>query len=98
MKLDRSQIQNVARLARLELSEKEEEEFSRQLSDIIEYVEKINQLDTGQVDAADHIVPLNNVFREDTPVPSIERDEIEKTAPSFARGHFVVPRILAENE
>ncbi len=98
MKLDRSQIQNVARLARLEISDREEEEFSRQLTDIIEYVEKINQLDTGQVEAADHIVPLNNVFRKDTPVSSIEREKIEKTAPSFARGHFVVPRIISENE
>jgi len=94
MKINENDIQKVAKLARLELSGEESEEFSRQLNDIIEYVEKINELDTSDVKPADHIIELSNVFREDTVQKSIETSEIEKMAPSFRNGHIVVPRII----
>jgi aspartyl-tRNA(Asn)/glutamyl-tRNA(Gln) amidotransferase subunit C len=94
MKINENDIQKVAKLARLELSGEESEEFSRQLNDIIEYVEKINELDTSGVKPADHIIELSNVFREDTVQKSIETSEIEKMAPSFRNGHIVVPRII----
>ena len=94
MKINENNIQKVAKLARLELSGEESEEFSRQLNDIIEYVEKINELDTSDVKPADHIIELSNVFREDTVQKSIETSEIEKMAPSFRNGHIVVPRII----
>ena len=94
MKINENDIQKVAKLARLELSGEESEEFSRQLNDIIEYVEKINELDTSDVKPADHIIELSNVFREDTVQKSIDTSEIEKMAPSFRNGHIVVPRII----
>ena len=94
MKINENDIQKVAKLARLELSGEESEEFSRQLNDIIEYVEKINELDTSGVKPADHIIELSNVFREDTVQKSIDASEIEKMAPSFRNGHIVVPRII----
>ncbi|MFW5771282.1 MAG: Asp-tRNA(Asn)/Glu-tRNA(Gln) amidotransferase subunit GatC [Spirochaetota bacterium] len=98
MKIDSSVINRVSELARLDLSENEKEEFSRQLSDIIEYVEKINQLDTSSVEPADHIVPLANVFREDRAHESLPREALEKIAPRFENGHVVVPRIIEETE
>lgn len=94
MKIDRNQIIKTARLARLEVSESEMEEFSVQLNDIIEYVEKINRLDTSDVKPADHIIEISNVLRDDSVRKSIERPAIEKIAPSFENGFFVVPKII----
>ena len=94
MKIKESDISKVAKLSRLDLSPEEKDEFSRQLSGIIEYVEKINELDTATVEAADHIVELNNVFRKDVVKNSIERSELEKIAPDFKEGYIVVPKII----
>lgn len=94
MKIEESDIIKVAKLARLDLSAAEKDEFSRQLSGIIEYVEKINELDTSTVEAADHIVELNNVFRKDEVKKSIERHELEKIAPQYKDGYVVVPKII----
>jgi aspartyl-tRNA(Asn)/glutamyl-tRNA(Gln) amidotransferase subunit C len=94
MKIEESDIIKVAKLARLDLSPEEKDEFSTQLNGIIEYVEKINELDTSKVDAADHIVELNNVFRKDVVKNSIDRAELEKIAPDFQEGYIVVPKII----
>lgn len=94
MKIKESDITKVAKLARLDLTQDEKDEFSRQLSGIIEYVEKINELDTSMVEASDHIVELNNVFRKDVVKKSIERSELEKIAPDFKDGYIVVPKII----
>ncbi len=94
MRIQESDIIKVAKLARLDLTQDEKDEFSRQLSGIIEYVEKINELDTSSVEAADHIVELNNVVRKDVVKKSIDRDELEKIAPDFADGYIVVPKII----
>jgi len=94
MKINENDIQKVAKLARLELNQGEREEFSRQLNDIIEYVEKINELDTSGIKPADHIVELNNVVRADVVQKSIDVAELEKMVPSFRDGHIVVPKII----
>lgn len=94
MKINESDIIKVAKLARLDLTADEKDEFSKQLSGIIDYVEKINELDTSDVDAADHIVELNNVVRKDVVKTSISRDELEKIAPDFKDGYIVVPKII----
>lgn len=94
MKIDETLIEKTARLARLELTTEEKHEFSKQLSDIINYVEKINELDTDSVTAADHIIDLKNIFRKDEAKASIERSEIEKIAPGFENGHIIVPKII----
>jgi aspartyl-tRNA(Asn)/glutamyl-tRNA(Gln) amidotransferase subunit C len=98
MKIDKDQISRVSTLARLELTEEEREEFSRQLTDIVEYVEKINELKTDNIAPADHIVDLKNVFRKDTVKPSIEITEIEKMAPEFQDDHIVVPQVIEGSE
>ncbi|HNX23320.1 MAG TPA: Asp-tRNA(Asn)/Glu-tRNA(Gln) amidotransferase subunit GatC [Spirochaetota bacterium] len=94
MKIEEIDIIKVAKLARLDLSPEEKDEYSRQLSGIIEYVEKINELDTSMVEAADHIVELNNVFRKDAVKNSIDRSELEKIAPDFKEGYIIVPKII----
>jgi aspartyl-tRNA(Asn)/glutamyl-tRNA(Gln) amidotransferase subunit C len=98
MKFDESVINKVCQLARLELTAEEKQEFTKQLEDIIRYVETINKLDTANVQPADHIVPLSNVFREDIAKESLPVEEVVNIAPQFEKSHFVVPRIIEEIE
>lgn len=94
MKFDQKVIEKTARLARLELSDEEKTEFTKQLSDILSYVDKINELNTDSVQPPDHIVDLKNVFREDKAGKSMDISKIENIAPAFENGHFVVPKII----
>ena len=94
MKIDENILNKTAILARLELNDEEKKEFAEQLTDIISYVEKINELQTDNVKPADHIIDLSNVFRIDEAGKSLEVDEIEKIAPQFEEGHIVVPKII----
>ena len=94
MEIDQNEILRVAELARLELSEDEKTEFSKQLSDIINYVEKIKELDTENIKPTDHIVDLKNVFRKDEVKDSIDVSEVERMAPRFKDGHIIAPIII----
>lgn len=93
MALTRSQVEHVARLARLGLSEAETEAFTVQLSRILEHVESLNRLDTGDVAPTYHAVALQNVLREDKPHQSLDRDKVLSQAPDAEAGCFKVPKI-----
>ena len=97
MKIDEKTISRVAELARLNLSGEERAEFSRQLSDIIGYVEKINELDTSSIEPTDHIVEMKNVFRSDVVRKSMPVEETGNMAPEFENGHIVVPQIIEDH-
>lgn len=94
MKIDPKQIDKVSKLALLTLTDDEKERYSHQLSDIIEYVEKLNNLDLDSVEATDHIADLFNVFREDQIKPSIGIEALKNIAPQFKDDHVVVPKII----
>ncbi len=87
-------IEKLARLARLELSEEEKEVFGRQLGKILEYMEQLNRVDTSGVEPTSHTIPLFNVFREDEIRPSFPQEEVLGIAPEEEEGHFRVPRII----
>jgi len=91
--LTREQVEHVARLARLGLTEAEKEMFTVQLSRILEHVRRMEQLDTRDVPPTYHVVALQNVLREDKPQPSLERDEVLSQAPDAEAGCFKVPKI-----
>jgi len=91
MKMD---IEKVARLARLELSEEEKETFGNQLEQILTYMEQLNRLDTAGVEPTSHAIPVYNVFREDEVKPSFLQEEVLAIAPDEEDGHFKVPRII----
>jgi len=93
-KIDVQQVRSVARLARLELSESEIEQFAGQLSAILEYFEKLNELDTSQVEPLAHCLPIHNVFRDDTPQASLSTEEALANAPQRTGDYFKVPKIL----
>ncbi len=94
MKIDKDVITRVAVLARIDLTDDEKMEFSEQLSGIIGYVEKINELDTEKIIPSDHIGGVKNVLRNDTVGSTIGEGVLERMAPEFENGHIVVPRII----
>ena len=91
MKMD---IEKVARLARLELSEEEKVTFGNQLEQVLNYMEQLNQLDTTGVEPTSHAIPLSNVFKEDEVKPSLSQEEVLAIAPDKENGHFKVPKII----
>lgn len=94
--IDDRTVEHVARLARLELTEEERLLFREQLSRILEYFSKLNELDTADVPPTSHVIPLQNVFREDVVLPSLEREVVLQQAPDREEGYFKVPRVFEE--
>jgi aspartyl-tRNA(Asn)/glutamyl-tRNA(Gln) amidotransferase subunit C len=89
--IDREQVVHVARLARLRLSEDELERMAGELSQILDHIERIGELDLEQVEPTSHVVELENVLREDEPRPSWPRERVLREAPDVAQGGFRVP-------
>jgi aspartyl-tRNA(Asn)/glutamyl-tRNA(Gln) amidotransferase subunit C len=94
--IDREQVLHVALLARLALSEEEVETMARELSGILEHVDRIAELDLEQVEPTDHVVDLENVLRPDEPRPSWPREKMLELAPDPVDGAFRVPSPQAE--
>lgn len=89
--IDRDQVLHVARLARLRLSDEEVERMSEELSGVLEHVEAIAALDLDQVGPTTHVVRLENVTREDLPLPGLTREGALAGAPEQTSGSFRVP-------
>jgi aspartyl-tRNA(Asn)/glutamyl-tRNA(Gln) amidotransferase subunit C len=89
--IDREQVLHVAKLARLKLSEDEVERMSGELSAILDHVDNINELDLEGVEPTTHVVPLENVLREDKPRPSLPRERALESAPDADETGFRVP-------
>jgi aspartyl-tRNA(Asn)/glutamyl-tRNA(Gln) amidotransferase subunit C len=94
MSIDASTIERTVKLANISITDEEKTQYTAQISEILSYVEKINSLDTSNIEPTDHIAELSNVMRADTILPSIAISEIEKFAPHFEKGHVVVPKII----
>ena len=93
-KIDQNQVRKVAKLSRLDLTEDEVEEFTGQLSAILEYVEKMNELDTAGVEPLAHCLPVSNVLREDSARESLGTEKVLANAPQRDDEFFKVPKIL----
>ena len=89
--IDRDQVLHVARLARLQLSDKEIDRMAGELSGILEHVDRIAALDLDDVEPTTHVVELENVLRADQPEPSLPRERALENAPDAADGAFRVP-------
>ncbi len=87
-------IEHVALLARLKLRDGEKELFSKQVGNIIEYIDKLNELDTTNVEPTAHILPMKNVFREDKLNPSLSQDRALQNAPDRNNSFYRVPKII----
>ena len=93
-RLTRAEVEHVAQLARLALTDEEIEHFTGQLEVILEHAAEIAALDTRDVPPTAHPLPMVNVLRADTVRPSLPRDEVLEMAPAAEDGRFRVPRIL----
>jgi len=94
MKITRVEVEHVARLARLELSETELDTFTEQMDSILSYVEKLNALDTDGIVPTSHAVPMENAFRPDQPVASLGVEGALANAPQRAESFFRVPKVI----
>jgi aspartyl-tRNA(Asn)/glutamyl-tRNA(Gln) amidotransferase subunit C len=89
--IDRDQVLHVARLARLKLTDEEVERMSSELSAVLGHIEKIGELDLDGVEPTSHVVPVENVLREDEPRPSWPRETMLELAPEASQIGFEVP-------
>jgi aspartyl-tRNA(Asn)/glutamyl-tRNA(Gln) amidotransferase subunit C len=87
-------VEYIADLARLKFSQEELEYFTKQLNQILEYMDKLNELDTDNVEPLSHPVEGTNVFREDKVDESISREEALKNAPDSDNVFFKVPKVI----
>jgi aspartyl-tRNA(Asn)/glutamyl-tRNA(Gln) amidotransferase subunit C len=95
-RITRADVEHVARLARLALSESELAALTNELGGILDYAAEVAALDTKDVPPTAHPVPLVNVFRADAARPGVDRDEVLAQAPAAEDRRFRVPRILGE--
>ena len=93
--IDREQVRKVALLARLELTDEEEEKFSTQLGDILDYFEQLSELDVTDVPPTTRAIDVSNVTREDNLQPYPNREEILQSAPEQEGEYFKVPKIMS---
>ena len=87
-------LSRVVKLARIELTPEEERRLAPQLSEVLKYIEKLNELDVSGVEPTVHATPLSNVMREDEPRDSLSQEDALRNAPKAANGLFVVPKIV----
>lgn len=86
-------VEHVAKLARLELTEEEKEMFTHQLGDVLTHVEKMNEVDTTNVEPMNHPIDFANVMREDVKIYENTREELMQNAPDIEGEFFKVPKI-----
>jgi aspartyl-tRNA(Asn)/glutamyl-tRNA(Gln) amidotransferase subunit C len=94
MKITGKEVQHVADLARLCLSEEEEEKFVGQLNQILTYMDKLNELDTRGVEPLSHVLSIRNVFKEDKVKGSLSRDVALANAPAQEGDFYEVPKVI----
>lgn len=94
MTLTLEQVEYIANLARLDLSQIEKERFSRQLSDILDYVNSLQKLDTTDIPPTSSILPAHSVLRADQARPGLDLETLLRNAPATAAGQFRVPPVL----
>jgi aspartyl-tRNA(Asn)/glutamyl-tRNA(Gln) amidotransferase subunit C len=93
-KISREEVAHVAKLARLELSEQEQNRMTGQMNDILGYMEKLNELDTKDIFATTHAIQVRNVFRSDKVDPSLDREQVLANSPESDGISFIVPKVI----
>jgi aspartyl-tRNA(Asn)/glutamyl-tRNA(Gln) amidotransferase subunit C len=94
--ISRKDVEHVARLSRLALSDAEIEKMREQLAAILAHIDTLRALDTEQVEPTSHAVPMENVMRDDEPCPSLPQEEMLANAPDRSTDFFRVPRIIED--
>jgi aspartyl-tRNA(Asn)/glutamyl-tRNA(Gln) amidotransferase subunit C len=92
--IDREHVLHIARLARLKLTEEEIGSFTEQLGSILEYVEQLNNVDTGNIEPTSLMAPSHNQLRADVEVQSLTQDQVLANGPSVKKDCFAVPKVI----
>ncbi|PKQ66722.1 Asp-tRNA(Asn)/Glu-tRNA(Gln) amidotransferase subunit GatC [Raineya orbicola] len=94
MKINQEILSSIAHLARLEIEPNREEAMMNELSKILTWMEKLNEIDTEQVEPLTHISAEINIFREDEPAPSLDHEKALLNAPKRDANYFRVPKVI----
>lgn len=94
MSVSISDVEKTAYLAKLEFTDNEKKALQAQLNQIVTYVEKLNELDTDDVEPTLHVLDMKNVFREDVVKSSMSQEDVLKNAPRQKHGYFSVPKVI----
>lgn len=92
--ITREEVEYVAKLARLNLTEDEAVKYTEQLNSILEFAGKLNELDTSDVPPTSHVLNVYNVMRDDIVIPSISHEDALRNAPDEEDGQFKVPAVI----
>jgi len=95
--INEEEVKKIADLASLKLSWKKTETFAKQLSDIVDYVEKLDELDTDDIVPTAYTIPVKNVLRKDEVEESLDIEKVLKNAPEELDNQFRVPKIMDED-
>ncbi|RMD51247.1 MAG: Asp-tRNA(Asn)/Glu-tRNA(Gln) amidotransferase subunit GatC [Ignavibacteria bacterium] len=97
MGVSKKDVEYIAKLAKLKLNESELEGYTSDMNEILEYIEKLNELDTENVEPLSHPLGSKNVLREDETIESIDRSKALKNAPNANDEFFKVPKVIKQN-
>ncbi len=94
MHITKDLVSYVAQLSRIKLDDSETEEMQKQMSEIVDYMDVLNQLNTDEIEPLSHIFSITNVMRDDVTASSYDREEILRNAPEHTEEAFVVPKTV----
>ncbi|HBU85861.1 Asp-tRNA(Asn)/Glu-tRNA(Gln) amidotransferase subunit GatC [Paenibacillus sp. UMB7766-LJ446] len=94
MSISNNDVQHVAKLARLNLTAEEEQTLTGQLNAILKYAEKLNELDTDDIEPTTHVLHVSNVMRDDETKESLSIEQVMRNAPEEEDGQFKVPAVM----
>lgn len=94
MSLTIEEVEHIAELARLKLSQAEKNRYREQLSDILDYAARLQRVDTSGIPPTSSVLPERSVLRQDIPRPGLTHEELLKNAPEADEGQFRVPPVL----
>lgn len=96
-KISEAEVRHISYLSRLNPSDAQVTQASEQLSAILEYMDQLNEVDTSQVPPTAHALPVQNIFRDDTPVSGLSPDQALANAPQREGAFFVLPKVLEQD-
>ncbi len=97
MQISQKDVKKIAALARLNIKDNDLESYQHHLQDVLNYVQKLNELDTDNVEPTYYVQEAKNVLREDEVKPSLSQEDALKNAPEESNGFFVVPKIISQD-
>jgi aspartyl-tRNA(Asn)/glutamyl-tRNA(Gln) amidotransferase subunit C len=92
--IDRAEVEHIAQLARLGLTEEEIASFTRQLATVIDYMEQLERVDTDGVEPTCFVVPRHEPLRDDVVRESLPVEQALKNAPQVKKGYFAIPKVI----